>query len=68
MQEITLFIDGERTLVQIPPDTTVGQLPGLFGNLGKTAAVRVNGNTALTTQKLNAGDRVTAVPQGGQLA
>lgn len=67
--EITLYAEGEKIMLEVPPGTTVGQLVEHARTLqGKTAAFRVNGAAVAQTTPLRQGDRVAAVPQSGQLA
>ena len=68
--EITLFAEGERIMLEIPPDTNVGDLAWYARTLRgvNTAGYRVNGKAATEDTQLNNGDRVAAVPKGGQLS
>jgi sulfur carrier protein ThiS len=68
--QITLFAEGEKIMLEIPPGTKVGDLVNYARTLqGQgTAAYRVNGQPTIEETPLKAGDRVTAVPTGGQLA
>lgn len=68
--EITLYAEGEKIMLEIPPGTLVGDLVKHARTLQgqNPGAYRVNGQPTTNGTPLRAGDRVTAVPTGGQLA
>lgn len=68
--EITLFAEGERILLQVPPTTTVRDLANYARTLQgqNVSGYRVNGAPATPDTGLKNGDKVATVPQGGQLA
>lgn len=68
--EITLYAEGEKIMLEIPPGTRVGDLVNHARTLQgqNAAAFRVNGQPTTRETVLQAKDRVTAVPAGGQLA
>lgn len=68
--EITLYAEGERTLLEIPPETTVAGLVAFARTLQgqNVAGFRVNGRPATSTQQLQEGDKVSTIPLSGQLA
>lgn len=67
MIQITLFIEGEKVLVQIPANTRVGDLPNFVQGLPTGGAFRVGGQAANAETPLKAGQTVQRVPDAGRL-
>jgi hypothetical protein len=66
--QFTLRAEGDTILMEIPGNTLVQNLAQFARTLQGTAALRVNGKVPTEGQTIKAGDKVAAIPAGGQLA